>query len=189
MKFCTEIISTSNLLLVPVKLTFDIGWCDQLELQGTIDILFHAWNIFREKQYHSRSYAFTGTMRRFFIAHDAKRNIVKPYFSLLGLLSAENKDLQGIEHKLYLSWMNALKNHKDIAVNFEVLKKESIAEEVRLFCTADTIKNTGSNSEPTRVGRDILEVVMKAKGSHRFFAASGIFKGVLNRHVSVQNNG
>jgi len=186
-KILAETINTSTALLC--KITFDIGWCADLELGDTIDILFQTWNIFWEKQYHSRYYAFEGMLRRFLITCDEKQHIFKPHFSLFALLPKKNTDRENVEHRLYLAWVNALKQHKEAAVNFEILKKEHTEEAVRVFCTADSIANDSGSTRPTRVGRTVSECVKKAKGMHRFFSVSGLFKDALNRHVSVQNNG
>ena len=172
-KALTEIIQNSG--TTSIKITFDIGWCDVLELKDTVDILFHAWSIFWEKQYYSRHFAFREIVRRLCITYDAQRECCKPYISLLVLLPTEDTDIRNIEHKLYIAWIKALGQHTDAAVSVAVIEKEAMEETVRVFCTADTIER---NDEPTRVGRMIEEYINAAKGKHRFVAVGGLFKTI-----------
>ena len=146
-KALTEIIQNSG--TTSIKITFDIGWCDVLELKDTVDILFHAWSFFWKKQYYSRYLAFKGILRRLCIAYDAKKECCKPYISLLVLLPTEDTDIRNIEHRLYIAWIKSLGQHTDAAVSVVVIEKEAMEEGVRVFCTADTIER---NDEPTRVG-------------------------------------
>nr|WP_180487246.1 hypothetical protein [Treponema socranskii] len=172
-KALTEIIQNSG--TTSIKITFDIGWCDVLELKDTVDILFHAWSFFWKKQYYSRYLAFKGILRRLRITYDAKKECCKPYISLLVLLSTEDTDIRNIEHRLYIAWITALGQHTDAAVSVAVIEKEAMEETVRVFCTADTIEQ---NDEPTRVGRAIEECIKAAKGRHRFVAVGGLFKNI-----------
>ncbi|MGI5093359.1 hypothetical protein [Treponema socranskii] len=149
-----------------------------MELKDTVDILFHAWSIFWKKQYYSRYLAFKGSLRRLCIAYDAKKECCKPYISLLVLLPTADADIRNIEHRLYIAWIKALGKHNDAAVSVAVIEKEAMEEAVRVFCTADTIKHSERNDEPTRVGRAIEEYIKAAKGKHRFVAAGGLFKTV-----------
>ena len=175
-KALSEIIQNSG--TVPIKITFDIGWCDVLELKDTVNILFHAWSIFWKKQYYSRHFAFSGILRRLCIAYDTQRECCKPYISLLVLLPTEDTDIRNIEHRLYIAWIKALGQHTDAAVSVAVIEKEAMEEAVRVFCTADTIKHSERNDEPTRVGRAIEECIKAAKGRHRFVAVGGLFKNI-----------
>ena len=175
-KALSEIIQNSG--TVPIKITFDIGWCDVLELKDTVNILFHAWSIFWKKQYYSRHFAFSGILRKLFIAYDAKSERLKPYFSLLVLSRTPDTDIQNIEHRLYVAWVNALKQHADVAVTVVIPEQETIEETVRVFCTADAIEYAGRDDEPTRVGRTVEETIKTVKERHRFFASSGLFKNV-----------
>ena len=149
-KSLTQILATHGSL--PVHITYDIGWCDPLELKDTVDILFHAWSIFWKKQYYSRYLAFRGILRRLCIAYDAKKECCKPYISLLALLPTEDTDIRNIEHRLYIAWIKALGKHTDAAVSVAVIETEAMEEAVRVFCTVDTIKHSERNDEPTRVG-------------------------------------
>lgn len=172
-KALTEIIQNSG--TTSIKITFDIGWCDPLDLKDTIDILFYAWNIFWKKQYYSRHFAFSGILRSLRITYDTKKECCKPYISLLVLLPIEDTDIRNIEHRLYIAWIKALGQHTDAAVSVAVIEKEAMEETVRVFCTADIIEQ---NDEPTRVGRMIEENVKIAKGKHRFVAVGGLFKNI-----------
>lgn len=172
-KLLTQILGTHGLL--PIHITCDIGWCDPLELKDTVDILFHAWNIFWKKQYYSRYFAFKGILRRLCIAYDAKKECCRPYISLLVLLPAGDADIRNIEHRLYIAWITAVGQHTDAAVSVAVIEKEAMEEAVQVFCTADTIDR---NDEPTRVGRAIEEHIRAAKGRHRFVAVGGLFKNI-----------
>ena len=112
------------------------------------------------------------------ITYDTKKECCKPYISLLVLLPTEDTDIRNIEHKLYIAWIKALGQHTDAAVSVAVIEKEAMEEAVRVFCTADTIKHSERNDEPTRVGRMIEECIKAAKGKHRFVAAGGLFKNI-----------
>ncbi|WP_315450986.1 hypothetical protein [uncultured Treponema sp.] len=169
----TQILATHGSL--PVHITCDIGWCDPLELKDTVDILFHAWNIFWKKQYYSRYLAFRGILRRLCITYDAKKECCKPYISLLVLLPTGDTDIRNIEHRLYIAWITALGQHTDAAVSVAVIEKEAMEETVRVFCTVDTIEQ---NDEPTRVDRTVQETIKTIKERHRFFAFGGLFKNV-----------
>ena len=175
-KALTEIIQNSG--TTSIKITFDIGWCDVLELKDTVDILFHAWSFFWKKQYYSRHLAFKGILRRLRITYDTKKECCKPYISLLVLLPTGDTDIRNIEHRLYIAWIKALGKHNDAAVSVAVIEKEAMEEAVRVFCTADTIKHSERNDEPTRVGRAIEECIKAAKGRHRFVAVGGLFKNI-----------